>query len=120
MILVDTSVWVDHLRGGNDALASLLCDAEVLCHPFVVGELACGNLARREEVLSLLAALPQSVLADHGEVMAFVNIRRLMGTGIGWIDAHLLSSAALTNAPLWTLDKRLAQAAHSIDISAGL
>ena len=114
MILVDTSVWVDHLRRGHEALASLLHDAQVLCHPFIIGELACGNLTRRREILSLLAALPQATVANHHEVLTFVQRRRLMGCGIGWIDAHLLASAMLADTPLWTLDKPLAAAARTL------
>ncbi len=120
MILVDTSVWIDHLRRGHDALASLLHDAQVLCHPFIIGELACGNLTRRSEMLSLLAALPQATVANHHEVLAFVQRRRLMGCGIGWIDAHLLASAMLAGTPLWTLDKPLAAAARSLKMYAEL
>lgn len=116
MILVDTSVWIDHLRRGNDALATWLHHAEVLCHPFIVGELACGNLKRRDEILSLLAALPTITRADHQEVLTFVETNGLMGSGIGWIDAHLLSSARLADTVLWTLDRPLAKAARSVGI----
>lgn len=120
MILVDTSVWIEHLQRGNDALGSRLQNAEVLCHPFIIGELACGNLQRRDEILSLLAALPQAAVAHHHEVLAFVQRRRLMGCGIGWIDAHLLASAMLADTPLWTLDKPLAAAARSLKMYAEL
>ncbi len=118
MILVDTSVWIDHFRNGNDALATLLRHAEVVCHRFIVGELACGNLRHRDEILFLLAALPTVTLADHDEVMTFIEHNGLMGAGIGWIDAHLLSSAMLTDTPLWTLDKPLARASRAIGIYA--
>ena len=107
-MLVDTSVWVDHLRRGNEMLASFLAGAEAQCHPFVIGELACGNLRRRPEILALLLNLPQAPVAEHEEVLEFVESHRLMGSGIGWIDAHLLASAALAGMPLWTLDRRLA------------
>ncbi|MGB2986012.1 MAG: type II toxin-antitoxin system VapC family toxin [Phycisphaerae bacterium] len=116
MMLVDTSVWIHHFRHGNAALTALLNDGDVLSHPFVIGELACGNLKQRREILSLLEALPSVTLADHDEVLAFVDGNRLMGTGIGWIDAHLLSSAVLTGTLLWTLDKRLGEAARSIGV----
>lgn len=119
MMLVDTSVWIDHLRRGNRTLASHLEEGVVLCHPFIVGELACGNLKRRHEILSLLAALPEAILADHSEVLTFIEANRLMGSGIGWVDAHLLCSARLTGVRLWTLDRRLAQTARSIGSAAG-
>ena len=118
MTLVDTSVWIEHLRRGNRALASNLEEVRVLSHPFVIGELACGNLRRRNQILSLLEALPQADLADHSEVMTFIETNRLMGRGIGWVDVHLLCSARLTGAPFWTLDRRLAEVAGSIGVAA--
>ncbi len=117
MILVDTSVWVDHLRRGNAALAALLHEEQVLCHPFVVGELACGRLRRRAEVLELLARLPAAPLASHAETLVFVEGRRLMGQGLGWVDVHLLASASLAGRPLWTLDRSLAGAAGAINLA---
>jgi predicted nucleic acid-binding protein len=117
MILVDTSVWIDHLRAGNRTLRSLLEDAEVLAHPFVVGELACGTLRNREEVLILLQALPEAQAAEHGEVMRVVERERLYGRGIGWIDAHLLASARLSGAALWTLDRRLSKIASALALA---
>lgn len=117
MILVDTSVWIDHLRSGNRRLQSLLVDAEVLIHPFVIGELACGALHNRDEVLRLLRALPEANAAEHGEVMSFLERERLYGRGIGWIDAHLLAAARLSDAPLWTLDRRLSRVAAAMKIS---
>ena len=118
MTLVDTSVWIEHLRRGNRVLASHLEEGRVLCHPFVIGELACGSLRRRSEILSLLAALPQSDLADHSEVMTLIETNRLMGRGIGWVDVHLLCSARLTGVRLWTLDRRLAEVAGAIGVAA--
>lgn len=117
-MLVDTSVWVDHLRRGNRLLGSLLHRAEVWCHPFVIGELACGRLRDRREVLLLLGALPRVRQADHEEVLAFVASHGLDGSGIGWIDAHLLASAALTGVPLWTLDRRLTGIARALGRAA--
>lgn len=117
MILVDTSVWVDHLRYGNPALISLLEDEHVLTHPFVIGELACGRIRNRREILRLLGTLPQVTVARHGDVMIFVGGRRLSGRGIGWIDAHLLASAILSNARLLTLDRRLARAAGAVGVA---
>lgn len=109
MILVDTSVWIDHLRRGISELVQALEREDVMTHPFVIGELACGDLQKRREVLDLLAALPSAVVASDEETLLFIERRRLMGKGIGTIDAHLLASVALTDdARLWTLDKRLA------------
>jgi predicted nucleic acid-binding protein len=116
-MLVDTSVWVDHFRRGNPALSDRLTRDEVWCHPFVIGELACGNLAHRMEVLSLLATLPSPVTATHDETVLFVEKNRLMGKGIGWVDAHLLASAVLTRIPLWTMDRRLSAVALSLGLS---
>jgi len=107
MVLVDTSVWVAHLREGHRGLEALLHDGLVACHPFIIGELACGNLKHRAEILSLLQTLPMAIQAEHEDVMAFIERYRLMGKGLGYIDVHMLASAALTNMPLWTLDKRL-------------
>lgn len=118
MILVDTSVWVDHLRRGNASLVARLEAAEVLCHPFIIGELACGNLTRREELLALLGKLPACTVAEHDEVLAFVETNSLMASGIGWIDAHLLASAALSRTQLWTLDRRLAEIVRSLGLHA--
>jgi len=114
MILVDTSVWVDHFRRANAHLATILDNGEVLCHPFIIGELACGRLTPRQEILSLLRAIPQSTVASHDEVLAFVDGNRLMGAGIGWIDAHLLAAVALSRVRLWTLDRCLKEAAESL------
>ena len=114
MVLVDTSVWVSHLRDGNDELASLLNDGRVLCHPLVLGELACGNLKDRAVILSFLQLLPMSIEADHDEVLSFIENNRLMGKGMGYVDVHLITSAVLTGVPVWTLDKKLAQAADSL------
>lgn len=107
MVLVDTSVWVEHLRSGTIGLEALLNDGDVVCHPFIIGELACGNLKKRTEILSLLKELPQAIQADDAEVIKFIEDHKLMGKGLGYIDIHLLMSAMLTNISLWTLDKRL-------------
>lgn len=113
-MLVDTSVWVDHLRSRNAKLRELLESTEVWIHPFVIGELACGNLSRRAKVIELLDALPKVPVADHEEVLQFVTTHRLSGRGLGWIDMHLLASAQLAGLPFWTLDKRLALAAKQL------
>jgi predicted nucleic acid-binding protein len=116
MILVDTSVWIEHLRARNDRLRTLLFDEQVLCHPFVVGELACGMLQNREEILTMLKALPEAHLLEHEEVMTFLEARRIYGRGIGWVDAHLLASTLLTGCTLWTFDKPLRRAAAALDV----
>lgn len=115
MILVDTSVWVDHLRRGDAGLATLLDCASVLAHPFVIGELACGRLADRATVLGLLRDLPSATVAEFDEVLVFIERHGLHGKGIGCVDAHLLAAVALTNgARLWTRDKRLQALAQGL------
>ena len=118
MTLVDTSVWIDHLRVGNRMLRSLLEIGEVLAHPFVVGELACGTLRNRKEILTLLQALPEAQVAEHEEVMRVVEREQLYSQGIGWIDAHLLASARLSRAALWTLDRHLSKIASQLKLTA--
>lgn len=114
MILVDTSTWVSHLRNGNSKLEELLNDGDVFCHPFIIGELACGNIKNRTEILSLLSALPKVDLLDNTEVLLFIERNKLMGKGLGLIDVHLLASAILSEAPLWTLDTKLKHVAHTL------
>lgn len=118
MILVDTSVWIDHLRKGDRELVDLLNEGVVLCHPFVIGELACGNLKHQDEILSLLAALPASLVASHEEGLHLVADRKIARKGLGWIDVHLLASALLSKCRLWTKDKALGAAAGSLKIGA--
>ena len=117
MILVDTSVWVAHLRQGNSRLAALLEESKVLIHPFVIGELALGNLKQRDEILGLLGNLPTAKIAMHDEVLSMIDDRDLPGTGIGWVDAHLLASALLSDAPVWTLDRRLGAVATRLELA---
>jgi predicted nucleic acid-binding protein len=117
MVVADTSVWVEHLRRSEPRLAALLKAGDVLCHPFVVGELACGHLRRREEILGLLSALPSVDAAAHVEVLAFIERHRLQGKGLGLVDMHLLASCALAGRPLWTLDLRLAGAAARLGLT---
>ena len=118
MILLDTSVWIDHLRRGDARVASVLETGLVLSHPFVIGELACGQLKSRAEILGLLAALPQARVAQEQEVLFFIERHGLMGRGIGYIDAHLLTATALTEgARLWTRDKRLDSLAGELEIA---
>ena len=111
MILVDTSVWVEHLRHGLPRLATLLQDGKVLIHPWVIGELACGNLRNRQHVLELLQGLPMASVASDTEVLLLIERELLMGRGIGYIDAHLLASARLSHCRLWTQERRLAAVA---------
>lgn len=118
MTLADTSVWVDHFRRGNARLAQLLLDGEILSHPFVTGEIACGSLSKRSEVLSLLETLPKVAMAQHEEVLSLVATRKIHGRGLGWIDMHLLAAAVLSATPLWTLDKSLARAADELGVTA--
>ena len=115
MILVDTSVWVDHLRRGDPGLVALLERAAVVMHPFVMGEIACGSLKDRQSLLELLHDLPGAVIATDNEAMQFIERHRLYGKGIGYIDVHLLASVALTGgAQLWTRDQRLRQVAAAM------
>ena len=116
MVLVDTSVWVFHLREGNAILQTLLNDGEVLCHPCIVGELACGNLKNRSEILSLLQSLPVVIEADHDEVLQFIENNHLMGKGLGYIDMHLIASAMMAESPIWTLDSKLAGVSDELHI----
>ena len=109
MTLVDTSVWVDHFRRGNARLRQMLQDAEVCTHPMIIGELACGSLPQRVRTLSLLNRLPILPQAADSLVLHAIESRGLWGQGVGWIDAHLLTAAVISRAPLWTLDLRLAR-----------
>lgn len=116
MLLVDTSVWVDHLRRGDPELVRLLEEGAVLTHRLVVEELACGSMSRRGEILSLLGTLPRAGEADHSEFLYFVEKHGLHGTGLGAVDAHLLASAKLSHARLWTKDGALARAAAKLGL----
>lgn len=118
MILVDTSVWVDHLRSNDKALSALLHSGAVLTHPFVIGELALGNLRQREIVLNALVDLPRASVATDMEVLHFIDRYRLFGRGVGYVDAHLLAAAQLTAAGgLWTKDRRLHGVAFELNLA---
>jgi predicted nucleic acid-binding protein len=117
MVLVDTSVWVDHLRSGDAGLQEALREGGVIAHPFVIGELACGNLHQRLKVLTLLESLPSAAVATHEEVLTLLDAQRLYGKGLGYVDIHLLASARLSHAKLWTRDKSLQRAAAGLKIS---
>ena len=117
MVLVDTCVWIDHFRVANLPLARLLKDAKVVVHPFVVGELACGRLARRHEVLGLLGKLPRLSVVSDSEAVAFIEANDLAGSGIGWVDVHLLAAARLARTSLLTSDKALARVAKRLGLA---
>jgi predicted nucleic acid-binding protein len=114
VVLVDTSVWVFHLREAHDGLVALLNNGEVLCHPFIIGDLSCGNLKNRRGIIALLEALPMASLAGHEEVLAFIEARKVMGKGLGYGDVHLLAAAILSGVSLWTLDKKLDKVAQEL------
>ncbi len=116
MVLVDTSVWVSYLHSGNSMLERLLNDGEAACHPFIIGELACGNIKNRTEILSLLKALPKVNLLDNDEVLLFIERNNLIGKGLGLIDVHLLACAILSESALWTSDVKLKLAARALSI----
>ena len=118
MILADTSVWIDHLRSGDRNLAVLLTATRIIIHPFILGEVACGNLVNRAEVLKLLADLPEVTVAMDFEVLFFIERQALMGRGIGYIDAHLLAAVSLNpHTKLWTKDKRLERVAVGLNLA---
>jgi predicted nucleic acid-binding protein len=114
MILVDTFVWIDHLRSKNQTLISMLEAAEVATHPFVIGELACGNLRQRDIFLKHLGALPTLPEIQHAELLEFIRMHSLMGKVLGQVDMHLLATCMLTGHTLWSMDKRLAQVARKL------
>jgi predicted nucleic acid-binding protein len=118
VILVDTSVWMEHLRRSLPRLAALLQEGEVLIHPWVIGELACGNLRNRSQVRDLLQGLPEATVASDSEVLLLIERERLMGRGIGYVDAHLLAAAWLSHCRLWTQDLRLAAVALEQGVAA--
>ena len=117
MLLVDTSVWFEHLRRHDAAMANLLEDGAVLAHPFVIGEIACGVFPRRRETLTLLNGLPTAPLLGQAEVLGFIERHALTGRGIGFVEMHLLASAMVARAALWTRDRRLAEAASSLGMA---
>ena len=117
MVLVDTSVWIDHLRTGSRRLTEHLQQDRILGHPWVTGELALGNLSQRSEILILLSSLPQASLATLDEVLSLIDRESLHGLGIGYVDAQLIAATRLTpGATLWTRDKRLAATAERLGI----
>ncbi len=117
MILVDTSVWINHLRDNDEHLRQLLLNGRVTCHSHVIGELACGNIKNRNEILTFLKALPMAPLIEFDEYLFFVETHQLNGIGIGFVDIHLLASSKLAQTKLWTADKRLMAAASKLGIN---
>jgi hypothetical protein len=117
MVLVDTSIWIAHLRNGNRQLERLLMDTEVICHPFIIGELACGNINNRDEILSLLKSLPLAPVLEFDEFLFFIEENQLMRIGIGFVDVHILASAKLAGTLLWTADKKLNLAATNLALN---
>ena len=117
MVLVDSSVWIDHFRNSNDQLVELLNDGEVFCHPFITGELACGNLKNRKDILTALQALPQSSIIEHNEIMIFIENNKMMGKGLGYVDVAILASSLVTGIKLWTLDQKLNDMAIKFNIN---
>jgi predicted nucleic acid-binding protein len=113
-ILVDTSVWINHFRKNSPTLQRLLDNDLVLCHPLVIGEIACGNMKHRSEVLESLAMLPTTLTLDYQELLTFIETHRLFGQGLGWIDIHLLASTLLQQVTLWTLNQSLRNAARKL------
>jgi predicted nucleic acid-binding protein len=117
MILADTSVWIEHFRKGEPKLAERLSEGVILMHPWVSGELACGNLHKRGAIFADLNALPSAKLANHQDVLGLIDDQRLWGRGLGWVDVHLLASALISHCQLWTLDKRLERVARQLGLS---
>jgi predicted nucleic acid-binding protein len=114
VVLVDTSVWVSHFRETHDGLVELLNNGEVVCHPFIIGELACGNLKNRTSIIALLEALTTALVVEHEELLSFIEARKIMGKGLGYVDVHLLAASLLTGVALWTLDKKLDRIAEGL------
>ena len=117
MILVDTSVWVSHFREGNTELQQLLNEGDIVCHPFIIGELACGNIQNRSEIFILLSSLPMVKESNHHEVLVFIEKKKFMGKGLGYIDVHLLASALLSNVAIWSFDNKLNETAAELGMS---
>ena len=117
MILLDTSVWVDHLRKGDSLAVRVLESGRAAVHAFVIGELACGNLKARARVIDLLQSMAQLAMAADDEVLHFIETRKLMGRGIGYVDAHLLAAVTIGSALLWTRDKRLREIATELGVA---
>lgn len=116
MVLVDTSVWVSHLRHGNSVLQKLLHEGSVAIHPFIIGELACGNIRNWAEIISLMQSLSMLDVVQHEELLLFIEHNKMMGKGLGLVDVHLIAAAMLAHIPLWTMDKKLKQACSRLGV----
>lgn len=117
MVLVDTSVWINHFRSDDRHLAQLLYDGDVVCHPYIIGELACGNLKNRKEIISLLQSIPSSPVCEFGEILFFIEQKKLNGKGVVFVAVNLLASAQLGKFSLWTADKRLQAVARELGLN---
>ena len=117
MILVDTNVWINHFKKSHAELVANLNVGCVACHPFIIGELACGNLKDRDEILGLFQSLPSAPVLEPEEILAFIEANKLMGKGLGYVDLHLLAATVLEGIKLWTEDKRLKKAAKDLGVS---
>ncbi len=120
LVLIDTSVWIDHFRSGNSILKDLLESDRVITHPYIIGELFCGNFSHRNETLSFFNDLPICGVLDHEEIMAFIENRRLFGKGLGYIDVHLVASAFLESVKLFTFDKKLKNVVQELRLGFSL
>ena len=118
MTLVDTSVWADHLRAADSGMTRLLDAGQIAMHPFILGEISLGHLKPRHAILDMLASLPSADVADEAEILQFIEKVGLFGTGIGYVDVHILASARLAFTPLWTRGKRLRAVAERLGIAA--
>ena len=115
-ILVDTSVWINHLRERDQNLSHLLEQGLVACHPFIVGEIACGGIKNRQEIINLLNDLPSTEILDHSDIIDFIENRKIMNKGIGYIDVHLLGSVLVSDTRIWTFDKALKKMAFQLSV----
>lgn len=116
MVLVDTSVWISHLRHSNSRLQKLLNEGRVVSHPFIIGELACGNLSNRTEIISLMQSLPMLEAVEDEELLIFIEHNKMMGQGLGFVDIHLMAAAVMADIPLWTQDKKLKLACSQLGL----
>ncbi len=120
MILIDTSIWIDHFRVPEGGVLTLLAAEDVLVHPFVIGEVMLGNMRGRQQIAAMMRLLPAAEVASYEEILSFITVNRLGGTGIGYVDAHLLAAIKLTTGSrLWSRDKRLARVAEELGIAYG-
>ncbi|NIP37653.1 MAG: PIN domain-containing protein [Candidatus Dadabacteria bacterium] len=117
MILAHTSVWIDYFRSSNSHFSDLLENDRIICHELVIGELACGNLKNRKEILRLLNNLRNIEPASFHETLYFIEENKLMGKGLGWVDVSLLASTIINDCILWTMDKRLSSAAKKLKVN---